>query len=209
MSDQPPPGPGPGRPGWVPPPGPGTPVGPPGPRPGAWPAPPGKRFGGGAVVAAGLVGLVVGAVGLLLVLGVVAAVLGLGDGKGKAEGTYGPLTESASLADAGTCFSVRTELADLTSADQVVPCTQRHASEVIGTVDLPELRGLPRGTALDDFTSGACGLLFRSFVGGDPKTTSLHLAASVPNRLAWESGERTVLCSVDASRTTSVRRPGS
>ncbi|CAN5587570.1 hypothetical protein BH10ACT1_BH10ACT1_20690 [soil metagenome] len=202
MSDQPP---DPDRrgpmPGWAPPtglagPGPGGPAwGAPVP---AWGRPPDKkRFGAGALVGAGAGGVLLGAI--VAVVGIVIIGLLIGDrADHPALSAHGPISEGARSPKVGDCLSSRPSLADVTSDADVVPCTDRHRSEVIGFGSYPDVSTRPSPHAMDLFASEACALSFRDYVGSNPDTTELDFGAVVPDQESWDGGDRRLWCLVDA-----------
>lgn len=191
-------------PGWAPPPGrPG--LGPPGPpgypggTPVPWGAPPPKRrFGVGALVGMGLGGVLAG---ILLTFGGIAVLYAIvGDqARHPAVGTYGPIGETAEQPTTGDCLSARPSLADVTTDDEVVPCEERHRSEVIGVAEIPSLDVAPSRTRLDLFVSEACSLSFRSYTGRNPDTAQVGFGAVVPDEDAWAAGERRVWCLAEST----------
>ena len=100
---------------------------------------------------------------------------------------------------AGTCLSARPSLVDVSDPDQTVPCTERHGSEVIGIVALPNLMERPDAPALDEFVNGACGLHLTDYVGSSPEKTDLSFGGVVPDDDAWKESGREVWCLVDSS----------
>lgn len=160
------------------------------------PKPP-KRFGTGALVGAAIGGAVVGGIVALVGLVLIGLLIDV-PADGPVRGTYPSLAEGTAPAAVGDCLSSRPSLADVTSAGEVVPCRERHGSEVIGLAAIPELPDRPMGKALDLFVSEACGLHLRSYVGSSPDSTDLDYGGVVPDAAAWRSGDRRVWCLVDS-----------
>ena len=198
-------------PGWVPPPtsppepGSGPPSGWGSGPPGPWPqqpwAPPGpaRRHTTGALVGVGIGGMVIGFIVTVALIAVAVSLIDLGP-PGTVLTTYqANASGRTDTLRAGTCLSVRTSLVDVSARDQTVPCSDRHESEVIGIVTLPDLTERPDAGALDDFVNGACGLHLRDYVGSTPDDTGLTFGGVVPDEDAWKERGRDVWCLVDSA----------
>ncbi|MBA3282516.1 MAG: septum formation family protein [Acidimicrobiia bacterium] len=147
-------------------------------------------------MAAAIGGAVIGGVAALAALIVIGLLVDI-PADGPVRGTYPSLAEGTDPAAVGDCLSSRLSLADVTTTEQVVPCRDRHESEVIGLATIPDVSGRPGDEALDLFVSEACGLHLRSYVGSSPDSTGLDYGGVVPDAGAWRSGDRRVWCLVD------------
>lgn len=157
-----------------------------------------RRHSTGALVGTGIGGVVLGVI--LSIVAMVALVMLVGmDPPGQVYGTYGPAAADRDVPGAGACLADRPEIVDLTSGARTVPCTQRHGSEVIGTIELPSVGATPPTAGLRDYVTEACGLHLRAYVGSGPDETDLGFGAIVPDGRAWRDGDRTAWCLV-ASR---------
>lgn len=213
--------PGGSQPGWVPPPG---PVVPHGEAPGAWsggpyqgpgaawgpggpwqqPSGPGpkpkKRFGCGGLVGAfflGVVATVVGGIVLLVVIGLVFADdLESGFYDSVEHGFVGP---EAEVPVVGDCLVPGPDRATVTSTDDVVDCDRLHGSEVTAVLDAPGRSGRPAEADLEAFGDDACLLAFEQYVGSDYDDSDLDYQVVVPDRSAWDRGDRSVWCLVDTT----------
>jgi Septum formation len=95
--------------------------------------------------------------------------------------------------EVGECFD-RPADPDVTSVS-AVPCRQAHDLEVIAvfTLDAGEYPGRP---AVAQAAGEGCQERFADYVGTDHDSSGLVLVPYVPDRLAWEQGEREVTCAV-------------
>jgi hypothetical protein len=165
----------------------------------------------GALVGTGIGGIVLGVVLSVAAVGVIAY-LARDYVPNPAVGTYGPIGETDRPVRTGDCLAARPSLADVTDDEGVVPCAERHRSEVIGITEIPSADRRPGDQALDRFVSEACSLAFRTYAGSDPDATAIEFGAVVPDREAWVAGERRVWCLADSSGANdgvgSIRRSG-
>lgn len=216
------------QPGWVPPPGPvaprsegsgpwaggpyaapgpgGNPTGPWPPQQ-QWPQPPWgpepkpkKRFGCGGLIGAfflGVVATVVGGIVLLVVIGLVFADdLESGFYDSVEHGFVGP---EAEVPVVGDCLVPGPDRATVTSTDDVVDCDRLHGSEVTAVLDAPGRSGRPAEADLEAFGDDACLLAFEQYVGSDYDDSDLDYQVVVPDRAAWDRGDRSVWCLVDTT----------
>jgi hypothetical protein len=150
------------------------------------------------VVLAGIGGLLGGLA--LAVAGLTLVALFAGDllAPGVVAGTHEDV-EAAGGPAVGDCLDDGPSSVDLADSTQVVECSLRHGSEVIGIAPLPDTSDRPDDTDVDFFADGACRVAYRDYVGGDYDITStLPFEAVVPSDRAWDGGERRVFCLLDS-----------
>ncbi len=159
----------------------------------------------------GVVGILAGALIMLLAASAFAATgnglgfLGLaGNESGSSPGVLGgsssgPETDSAQLATApGTCLTwQRTDGADVKQID----CGQSHLFETAGpvTAALPQGAPFPADAAWQKLVADQCGSVVARYVGKplDP-TGRYKVGALKPTASAWDDGDRTVRCGLQA-----------
>lgn len=163
-------------------------------------------------------GVAIGTVETLLLVVAIAIGVGADDDPGPvytppAGGTYDPGPPAdpegeLSYLDevsAGDCFNDSPE-------DEAevftVACAKSHDGEVTAKVTLPAGR-YPGDRGVEDLADASCDKEFAMYVGTTVQRTSLRPAAWMPDREAWESGDREVVCATwgpDGDRLTgSVR----
>jgi hypothetical protein len=150
-----------------------------------------------AAVIAGASGLLVGAV---LGGAVVLFVLG-----GSGVFTPAPLTRGPGGRLArfdlrvGQCANGKVKPGNSFGGDASVSCSQAHDFEVYASTVPPTGEASTRYPRADDlaaFADDHCLLAFEGFVGSDVDQTDLDFTGIIPSRLAWEAGDRTVLCAL-------------
>ncbi|MCD2188504.1 septum formation family protein [Actinomycetospora soli] len=158
----------------------------------------------------GVVGVLVGALVMLLAASALAATgsslgfLGLASNEGGSPGilggsSTGPSSDRAELPSTpGTCLTWTT--ADGSDVSQV-PCDQSHLFETAGPVQapLPDGAPFPADAAWQQLVASQCGPLVQGYLGKalDP-TGRYKVGALKPTQAAWEDGDRTVRCGLQA-----------
>ncbi|MEJ2870355.1 septum formation family protein [Actinomycetospora sp. OC33-EN08] len=158
----------------------------------------------------GVVGVLVGALIMLLAASALAATgsnlgfLGLAsDERGPTEvlggSSTGPADDASELPTTpGTCLNWTTADGSDVSG---VPCEQSHLFETAGPVQaaLPEGAPFPADAAWQQLVADQCAPLAQSYLGKplDP-TGRYKVGALKPTQSAWEDGDRTVRCGLQA-----------
>ncbi len=199
--------------GWVPPPQYGAPV-PGAPMPGypagpGWgPAPdPRKKFGWGGLIGAFVLGGVAAVVAgfFLLILIGLAVSDDFEDDPGSTVAwsgtspTHPYISSEADTPKASECLEPGPGSAVLTSRSSVVDCDQSHGAEVAQVLQSPGGKERPDGDDLAAYADSACLLAFESYVGADYDDSALEFWAVVPDREAWERGDRSTWCLIDTT----------
>lgn len=158
----------------------------------------------------GVVGVLVGALVMLLAASALAATgsnlgfLGLASDEGGSPGVLGgsstgPTSERAELPSTpGTCLTWTT--ADGSDVSQV-PCAQSHLFETAGAVQapLPDGAPFPADAAWQQLVASQCDPVVQGYLARplDP-TGRYKVGALKPTQAAWEDGDRTVRCGLQA-----------
>jgi len=103
----------------------------------------------------------------------------------------------------GQCFSDVLAGNDPTMVlgEQIVPCTEPHHREMIGTATYPAAAGasFPSGTTLDDYADHLCAGAFREYVGIPAVSSVLVREYTTPSEETWISdGDRWIGCLVES-----------
>lgn len=160
-----------------------------------------------------VIGVVAGALAMLLVTGGMAAAgsdlafLGLASSPGPAAGPDGPAAaadgqEPALTTEPGACLSwARDDAADVVA----LGCARPHLFEVVGPVDAPRPSGspFPEDAEWQQLVADRCAPLAVAYLGGrlDP-VGRFRPGALKPSRTAWDAGDRTVRCGLQAPGRT-------
>jgi hypothetical protein len=158
-----------------------------------------------AIVAAGLVGLAVGAsIGPRSTLSPASPTAAQTPGASASPHYQGP--EDLKVGD---CFDpIEDKDDDDLLAAVLTPCDQPHRMEAFGALTHPATEGAPYpgDEPLGSYADEKCAEAFKAYVGTDFDSSSLSGAYFLPNERQWRGGDRQILCVVDVPPSATLNR---
>jgi len=107
---------------------------------------------------------------------------------------------------AGDCFNERSG-STVRSVD-AVPCSEPHLGQVVGRALAEPNDGWPGVESLTEEAGPLCAALAEDALGWGidelPNLPRLDLAAYVPDGAAWEDGDRSIVCWVEAAEPLAI-----